>query len=141
MSADDVPLDDVCHFCLGDLCKWLVFHRFGEVVDGDAGVFVLSWCSRELANDVHDPFGEGSWNDDAALQSRRLSWDVGEALELVAALCPLACIFHHGRPEITLLECFEREGDSNRVVPADSIVDFAEDLGRLGTIEGSEQWR
>ena len=67
MSVDDVH--EVCLIGLGDLCKRLGFHPFVEVVDGDDGVFVLSWRSWELANDVHAPFGEGSWNDVAAQRS------------------------------------------------------------------------
>ena len=68
--VDDVLQDEVCRICFSDFGKWLGFHPFGEVVDGDDGVFVLSWRSRELANDVHAPFGKGSWDDDAAQRSR-----------------------------------------------------------------------
>ena len=72
-------------------------HPFDEVVDGDDGVFVLSWHSRELSNDVHTLFSEGSWDNDATQRSRWLSRDVGEALTLVAVSDQFASIFLHGR--------------------------------------------
>ena len=48
VPTDDVFPNEVCRICLGDLCRWLSFHPFGEIVDGDDGVFVLSWRSWEL---------------------------------------------------------------------------------------------
>ena len=59
MPADDVLPDEVRRICLGDFGKWLGFHPFGEVVDGDYGVLVLSWRSPMMST-LHFAKGRGT---------------------------------------------------------------------------------
>ena len=54
---------------------------------------------------------------------------------------PIHMDLFYGKPEIALLERFERKIDSSREVSVDAFVYFADDLGRLDTIEALEQQR
>ena len=73
MPVYDAFPDEVRRICFGYSGEWLGFYPLGEVVYGDYGVLVLSWRSREFANDVHAPFSKRSRDNDAAQWGRQLS--------------------------------------------------------------------